>query len=214
MSVTVRVHDRDSPGNILFSNDEEPNPWHNSQANRINIHIFYLVPGRYILHHFQSVLHKQFRELSSRTVLFHHWISELLGLNTIDHKCLDILVKSDSPLTGAQLANITGLSSGAITGVIDRLEKRRYVIRDRDLKDRQLVYVKPIMSRIEKEVFPVFNSLHEIMTKVYSNYSNNELESMLDATTKINQIMNERTKEIMEKISQRKTTKKWVGTLE
>ncbi|HKU83619.1 MAG TPA: MarR family transcriptional regulator [Candidatus Nitrosocosmicus sp.] len=161
-----------------------------------------------------ELLHKQFRELSSRTVLFHHWISELLGLNTIDHKCLDIIVKSDSPLTGAQLANITGLSSGAITGVIDRLEKRGYVIRDRDLKDRRLVYVKPIMSRIEKEVFPVFNSLHEIMTKVYSNYSNNELESMLDATTKINQIMNERTKEIMEKISQRKTTKKWVGTLE
>jgi len=105
-----------------------------------------------------SVLHKQFRELSSRTVLFHHWISELLGLNTIDHKCLDIIVKSDSPLTGVQLANITGLSSGAITGVIDRLEKRGYVIRDRDLKDRRLVYVKPIMSRIEKEVFPVFNS--------------------------------------------------------
>ena len=52
------------------------------------------------------------------------------------------------------------------------------------------------------------------MTKVYSNYSNNELESMLDATTKINQIMNERTKEIMEKISQRKTTKKGVDTLE
>ena len=92
--------------------------------------------------------------------------------------------------------------------MVDRLEKRGYVIRDRDLKDRRLVYVKPIMSRIEKEVFPVFNSLHDIMTKVYSNYSNNELESMLDATTKINQIMNERTKEIMEKISQRKTTKK------
>lgn len=101
-----------------------------------------------------SVLHKQFRELSSRTVLFHHWISELLGLNTIDHKCLDIIVKSDSPLMGVQLANITGLSSGAITGVIDRLEKRGYVIRDRDLKDRRPVYVKPIMSRIEKEVFP------------------------------------------------------------
>lgn len=37
---------------------------------------------------------------------------------------------------------------------------------------------------------------------------------MLDATTKINQIMNERTKEIMEKISQRKTPKKWGGTIE
>ena len=101
-----------------------------------------------------ELLHKQFRELSSRTVLFHHWISELLDLNTIDHKCLDIIVKSDSPLTGAQLANITGLSSGAITGVIERLEKRGYVIRDRDLKDRQLVYVKPIMSGLKRRFSP------------------------------------------------------------
>jgi DNA-binding MarR family transcriptional regulator len=154
-----------------------------------------------------ELLHKQFRELSSRTVLFHHWISELLGLNTIDHKCLDIIVKSDSPLTGAQLANITGLSSGAITGVIDRLEKRGYVFRDRDLNDRRLVYVKPIMSTIEKEVFPVFDSLNKTMTKVYSNYSNGDLESMVDAITKINQLMSERTREIMESTSQRKTTR-------
>jgi DNA-binding MarR family transcriptional regulator len=154
-----------------------------------------------------ELLHKQFRELSSRTVLFHHWISELLGLNTIDHKCLDIIVKSDSPLTGAHLANITGLSSGAITGVIDRLEKRGYVFRDRDLKDRRLVYVKPIMSTIEKEVFPVFDSLNEMITKVYSNYSNGELESMVDATAKINQIMSERIREIMERMSQKKTTR-------
>jgi DNA-binding MarR family transcriptional regulator len=167
--------------------------------------------GKDIVHNREKLVELlllQFRDLSSQTVLFHHWISELLDLNTIDHKCLDIIVKSDYPLTGAHLANVTGLSSGAITGVIDRLEKRGYVVRDRDLKDRRLVYVKPVMARIEKEVFPVFDSLHEIMAKVYSNYSNNELESMLDATTKINQIMNERTKEIMERISQRKTTKK------
>jgi DNA-binding MarR family transcriptional regulator len=155
-----------------------------------------------------EILNMQFRELSSRTVLFHHWISELLGLNTIDHKCLDIIVNSDSLLTGAQLSNITGLSSGAITGVIDRLEKRGYVSRERDHRDRRLVYVKPVMDKIEKEVLPVFDSLHEIMTKTYSSYSTKELKSMADATTRINQIMNERTKEIMERISQRKAIKK------
>ena len=68
-----------------------------------------------------ELLNQQFRDLSNRTVLFHHWISELLGLNTIDHKCLDLIVRAEAPITGAQLASNTGLSSGAITGVIDRL---------------------------------------------------------------------------------------------
>ncbi len=98
----------------------------------------------------------------------------LLGLNTIDHKCLDLIVRADSSITGAQLANITGLSSGAITGVIDRLEKAGYVVRERDKKDRRLVYIKPVMQKIEKDIGPIFESLQEIMTKIYSRYSDKE----------------------------------------
>jgi len=155
-----------------------------------------------------DILNQQSRELSNRTVLFHNWISELLGLNTIDHKCLDLIVRADSSITGAQLANITGLSSGAITGVIDRLEKAGYVVRERDKKDRRLVYIKPVMQKIEKDIGPIFESLQEIMTKIYSRYSDKELASILDSTTKINQIMNERTLDIMKSISQRKVQKK------
>lgn len=149
----------------------------------------------------------QSRELSNRTVLFHHWISELLGLNTIDHKCLDIIVSSESSITGVQLVSKTGLSSGAITGVIDRLEKAGYVLRERDQKDRRLVYIKPIMKKIETDVFPIFQGLQEIMTKIYSEYSNKELEIILDATIKLNQIMNERTSEMMESMSVKKLRK-------
>ncbi len=155
-----------------------------------------------------DLLNQQFRDLSNRTVLFHHWISELLGLNTIDHKCLDLIVRAESPITGAQLASITGLSSGAITGVIDRLEKAGYVIRERDRKDRRLVYIKPITEKIEKEIGPIFDSLQEVMTNIYSNYTDKELISILDSTTKINQIMKERTIDIMKSISQRKAQKR------
>lgn len=150
---------------------------------------------------------EQSRELSSRTVLFHHWISELLGLNTIDHKCLDIIVSSEAHITGVQLANKTGLSSGAITGVIDRLEKAGYVVRERDQKDRRLVYIKPVMKKIETDVIPIFLNLQQIMYKIYSEYSTKELEVILDATTKLNHIMDERTSYVMENISLNKSKK-------
>lgn len=141
------------------------------------------------------------RELSTRTVLFHHWISERLGLHTIDHKCLDLIVRSEDPVTGVQLTKLTGLSSGAVTGVIDRLEKAGYVTRERDNNDRRLVFIKPVKSKIEKEIVPLFNNLQKIMTKAYSDYTHEELEIILDFTNKCILVMAEQTDNLMKQES-------------
>jgi DNA-binding MarR family transcriptional regulator len=137
------------------------------------------------------------RELSTRTVLFHHWISERLGLNTIDHKCLDLIVRSESPITGVQLVRLTGLSSGAVTGVIDRLENAGYVTRERDNNDRRLVFIKPVMNKIEKEIVPLFNTIQKIMTRAYSDYTDKELSIILDFTNKCILVMAEQTNNLM-----------------
>lgn len=76
-------------------------------------------------------LEEQTRELSTRTVIFHHLIGERLGLNPTDHKCLDVMIRNRTPMTASQIAEETGLSTGAITGVVDRLEKAGYVRRKR-----------------------------------------------------------------------------------
>ena len=137
------------------------------------------------------------RELSTQTVLFHHWISERLGLNTIDHKCLDIILRSEAPVTGVQLANLTGLSSGAVTGVIYRLEKAGYVIRERDKEDRRLVFIRPVMNKIEKAIVPLFNSLQREMVKLYSDYTDDELRIILDFTTDCIEVMKAQTDSMM-----------------
>lgn len=142
-------------------------------------------------------LSEKSRELSTVTVLFHHWISERLGLNTIDHKCLDIIVRAEKPTTGVQLARLTGLSSGTITGVIDRLEKAGYVIRERDMADRRLVFVKPIIKKIEKEIAPIFNSIHDAAFELYSHYSDEDLSLILDYTNKCIQFTNDRIQDLM-----------------
>jgi predicted transcriptional regulator len=78
-----------------------------------------------------EALEDQSRELTTRTVIFHHFIGELLGLIPTDHKCLDVIIRTKTPMTASQLAEETSLSTGAITGVIDRLEKAGYVRRKR-----------------------------------------------------------------------------------
>ena len=69
-----------------------------------------------------ALLIQEMRETSTVTILFHQAIADRLGMNVTDHKCAGILARS-GPITAGELARHTGLTTGAITGVIDRLEQ-------------------------------------------------------------------------------------------
>src|SRR5829696_7912643 len=79
------------------------------------------------------------RRHSTAAVLFHHAVADRLGLGPTDHKCLDLL-RERGPMTGSDLAALTGLTSGAVTGVVARLERAGYVRREPDPSDgRRLI---------------------------------------------------------------------------
>ena len=103
-------------------------------------------------------LNYEFRQLSAATVLFHQAVADRLGMNITDHKCADILALA-GPLTAGELARRTGLTTGAITGVIDRLERAGCARRVRDPSDRRRVIVEPIRKRIEERIAPLFESM-------------------------------------------------------
>jgi DNA-binding MarR family transcriptional regulator len=133
-------------------------------------------------------LEEQSRELSTRTVIFHHLIGERLGLNPTDHKCLDIIIRARMPMTASQLAEETGLSTGAITGVVDRLEKTGYVRRKRDQSDRRLVFINPLLDKAMVKLSPIFDPIKQASRNLYSKYSDEELEIILDFITNCNKM--------------------------
>ena len=133
-------------------------------------------------------LEEQSRELSTRTVIFHHLIGERLGLNPTDHKCLDVIIKSGTPMTASQLAEETGLSTGAITGVVDRLEKAGYVKRKRDQKDRRLVFINPLIDKAIVKLSPIFEPIKQASRSLYSKYSDEELAIILDFVINCNKM--------------------------
>src|SRR5271157_5057901 len=102
-----------------------------------------------------AALGDAFRQLATATVMFHQAIADRLGMHVTDHKCLDILVQT-GPIPAGALAERTGLTTGAITGVIDRLEKAGFVRRIKDPDDRRRVVIEPFADRIEKEIAPLF----------------------------------------------------------
>ncbi|MET0133356.1 MAG: MarR family transcriptional regulator [Kibdelosporangium sp.] len=110
------------------------------------------------------------REMSGLTVLFHSRIAEQMGVSATDYKCLDIVMRVEGELTAGQIAKMSGLSTGAVTGVIDRLEKRGFVRRVRDPHDRRKVLVE--VTRFDEAKYDrLFAHLATGMADVLANYS-------------------------------------------
>ncbi|WP_406379424.1 MarR family winged helix-turn-helix transcriptional regulator [Streptomyces sp. NBC_01618] len=124
-----------------------------------------------------TALDQELRSLVSRSVLFHQAVADRLGLNVLDLNCLGALVTRGSMAAG-QLAEENGVTTGAITGVIDRLEAAGHVRRDRDPKDRRRVLVTPLPN-LEAQIFPLFASLGASIGRLCEQYSDEELETVL-----------------------------------
>lgn len=113
------------------------------------------------------------REMSGLTVLMHSRIAEQMGVSATDYKCLDIAMRVDGPLTAGQIAKMSGLSTGAVTGVIDRLEKRGFVRRVRDPLDRRKVLVE--VTKVDEGKYDhLFAHLATGMAEVLAQYTPEE----------------------------------------
>jgi DNA-binding MarR family transcriptional regulator len=135
------------------------------------------------------------RELATKTMLFHSALADRLGLGTTDLKCLDLLRAAQVPLTASNLALLTGLTGGAITGVADRLEAAGFVERVRDLADRRRWELRPKPDRRD-EVAALFAPLSESMNKLCSRYSDGELDVLAGFLTELGAILDEQTKRL------------------
>jgi len=100
-----------------------------------------------------------------------------LGVNRTDFRCLDILSRGTA-ITAGQLAVEAGLTTGAVTALIDRLEQAGYVRRVRDEEDRRKVLIEPTKRSVEI-VWPLFAGLVAEATTVLSRFSANELKTIL-----------------------------------
>jgi DNA-binding MarR family transcriptional regulator len=68
--------------------------------------------------------------------------ADYMGINRTDLRCLDILDRSGEPITAGMLADHSGLTTGAVTTVIDRLERAGFARRRQDPADRRRVLVE------------------------------------------------------------------------
>lgn len=121
---------------------------------------------------------RELRDFSDQDVLFSQALAERLGINLTDFKCLSILERNGS-VTAGKLAELTGLTSGAVTGLIDRLEKAGWARRVRDPNDRRHVIIEAVPER-SGEFEALFNSSGEAMGALVKPYTEEQLGFLVD----------------------------------
>src|SRR5262245_46072993 len=129
----------------------------------------------------------EFRQLSAATIVFHQAVADRLGMNVTDHKCADILERN-GPMTAGDLASRTGLTTGAITGVIDRLERAGFVRRAEDPGDRRRVIIEPCYKRMGQVIGPLFESMGRAAAELCEKYTTEELAVIRDFTARAHQM--------------------------
>jgi len=144
-----------------------------------------------------AALRDEFRQFSTATILFHQAVADRLGIHVTDHKCGEVLLRT-GPITAGQLAELTGLTTGAITGVIDRLEKAGFVRRAKDPGDRRRVIIEPFPERIEREIAPLFEPIKRAMADLCAQHSTRELAVIRDFIARFHQGVSEQTRKLRE----------------
>ena len=138
-----------------------------------------------------DALNQEARQSSTATVMFHAAIAERLGLNATDHKCADILFRM-GPITAGELAELTGLTTGAITGVIDRHEQAGWARRVKDPHDRRRVIIQLIHdSELGRRASQLFQSLARSMNELASAYSDRDLALIVDFMARSRALLHE-----------------------
>ncbi len=117
------------------------------------------------------------RRLGAQTVLVSDLVATRVGLNSTDLECLDLLYLAGATTAG-RLAAHTGLTSGATTAAIDRLEHAGFVTRRRDSTDRRVVLVE-VVEAGAKLILPFYRPIITGMERVQAAFSDQQLATIL-----------------------------------
>lgn len=123
------------------------------------------------------------------TIQMHETVGRKAGLSGTDHKYLGFLIQKGR-MTAGELATITGLTTGAITGMIDRFEKKKLVKRTYAQDDRRKVYIEPITKNIMALMEPLYREYRSKSEQLIATFSQKEMKVIEAYLSKSIELMN------------------------
>jgi DNA-binding MarR family transcriptional regulator len=130
---------------------------------------------------------REARRMGSLSTLHNHAVAEYVGMHQTDQECIDLLDWT-GPLTAGEIGAHLGLTSGAVTGLIDRLEARGWVRRQRDPDDRRRVIVQLSGERGD-ELWLLYQPLAEAIEAYRDHLDVRDLRTVVEFLEFANQAM-------------------------
>ncbi|MBS1520666.1 MAG: winged helix-turn-helix transcriptional regulator [Bacteroidetes bacterium] len=136
----------------------------------------------------------QIRRLSQHyaytSIQMHETVARKAGFSGTDHKYLGFLLQKGQ-MTAGELAGLTGLTTGAVTGLIDRFEKKKLVKRQFAKDDRRKVFIVPDTEKIMALLEPLYKEFRNNSEKLIASFPEKELKTLEIYFSKAIEIMDE-----------------------
>jgi DNA-binding MarR family transcriptional regulator len=142
---------------------------------------------------------RRLNQLHSYTsIQMHEAVARQAGLTGTDHKYLGFLIEKGQ-MTAGELSELTGLTTGAITGLIDRFEKKKLVKRKFAEDDRRKVIIEPDTKNIMALFEPLYKEFRSKSEQLIASFSNKDIKILETYLSKAIEIMNETTSKLNNK---------------
>lgn len=133
-------------------------------------------------------INKQVRDNGNANVLMVHAIAQRVGLSASEFECCS-LISDEGPFTAGELARRCHITTGGMTGMLDRLERAGFVKRSVDPKDRRRVVVSAVAhEEAINKVRAMYQPLQVAFDNLLAEYSDEQLEFLLDFFVRCNQM--------------------------
>ncbi|HEX3472151.1 MAG TPA: MarR family transcriptional regulator [Silvibacterium sp.] len=133
-----------------------------------------------------ATLVHQLRHFIAGVILYNQRVADQLGLHPTDMQSLHLL-ELLGPMTPGRLAECTGLTTGGVTVMLDRLEKAGYARRERNPDDRRSVLVHLNTAKMAR-VGEYYGAINDQLGRFLAAYPQRELETVVRFLTRINSI--------------------------
>lgn len=128
------------------------------------------------------------RTMSTQTVFLHQALAQSAGLNATDTKCIDLILRAPPEgATAGWLSDMSGLTTGAITHILDRLEKRGFVQRQRDTQDRRKIFIR-VREESLKSLIPKYEAIGKAYMNLVEQYSDDQLQLICEYLEKTSEV--------------------------
>jgi DNA-binding MarR family transcriptional regulator len=121
---------------------------------------------------------RRLRDLRIELAVLNHQVGSRVELKDVDFDCLDVITRH-GPINPSALARRVGVHQATMTGILDRLERGGWIVRDRAERDRRAVVVRGVPDR-QREIVRLYDGMNRSLDGILATYSDAEIDVLTD----------------------------------